>query len=180
MISHIIIAKGSLAEEDEDTTDNQSVTTNSFESVSYIFDTASNRMNFNNVIKMFVFPKIKFINTHAEVDYSNKETSVCGLVKKHLNMPSTEQNKLIWWKQLRVHVPMYLNRKRSTVSKAIEKRFESKSNQIGASFEINTHLPLHQQLTWKSTEALTWHSLLDVATSRNPSYCCFSIISHQL
>lgn len=179
MISHIIIAKGSLTEEDGDITDNQSVATNSSESVSYIYDTASNRMNLSNVIKTFVFPKIKFINTYTELDYNNKETSICGLVKKHLNMPSTEQNKLIWWKQLRVHVPMYLNRKRSTVSKAIEKLFQGKSNQIGVSFETNTHLPLHQQITWKSMEPLTWHSLLDVATSRNPSYCCFSIISHQ-
>ena len=177
MISHIIVAKGSLTEDDNgEITD----TTNSSESVTYIYDNASNRLNLGSVIKVFVFPKIKFINTYTDLDYSNNETSVCGLVKKHLNMPCTEPNKLIWWKQLKVHVPMYLNRKRSTVSKAIEKRFESKSNQIGASFETNTHLPLHQQLTWKSTEPLTWHSLLDAATSRNPSYCCSSIISHQL
>ena len=88
-----------------------------------------------------LFPRIKFIRNKEELEFSNDENSICQIVLTNINIPRDQVTQIECWTQIKHHVPLYMNRKRTSVTLAIKNKFigTSKKNNDKTKPTIHTN-----------------------------------------
>ena len=83
-----------------------------------------NRTIVNSIVANHLFPRLKFLDKHRDLEFSTKRSDVCGLVLHHCNVPEKEQKE--FWSKNKKHVVLKISRLRSDRSKDLKAAFHGK------------------------------------------------------
>ena len=89
------------------------------------FDTYAIRWNVREVVKDVLFHQKPYINDHTELEFSENDHSICAIVLKELNMLN-KNDRAECWRQIKIHIPNFLNKKRTTIVQMMKKKFKGK------------------------------------------------------
>ena len=123
--------------ENETTNDNSSTTTttngtiitdlssitNSTPLNNIVFNTHANRINIKQAVKKVLFPKIKFLGSKNDLEYSVDTNSIAQIILTSLNLPESHNTRNVCWIQVRHLISEYLNLKRTSVVHAMKQKF---------------------------------------------------------
>ena len=107
-------------------TDLSSITTNDL-LLTQVFSSKGNLYLVKNVVCTHLFPKIKFVTAKQDLDYSMNEHSIAQIILTNLNIPHEPRVQMHCWAQIRFHVPVYMNRRRTAVTFALRNKFKGMS-----------------------------------------------------
>ena len=83
------------------------------------------------LVKMAVtkqlFHKYKFITNKGDLDFSTDKTSIPQLILANINVPPDPLAQIECWAQIKYFVPVYMNRKRTSVTLALRNKFKGMS-----------------------------------------------------
>ena len=89
-----------------------------------VFNTESNRRYIKDAVNNVLFHRMKFISSRTDLMYSTDKHSIAQIILTSINVPSDPTTQCTCWAQIRHLIPAMLNRKRTTVTFAIKKKFE--------------------------------------------------------
>ena len=80
-----------------------------------------------DVINRSLFSSVKFLTSKADLHYDNNEHSISQIILNKLSVPADIDSQTSCWSQIQHIVPETLNRKRTSTTFAIKKRFNGTS-----------------------------------------------------
>lgn len=92
-----------------------------------VFKTKGNLYLVKIAVTTHLFPKIKFIASKEDLDYSADANSISQIILTNLNVPSEPLAQIECWAQIKYYVPLYMNRKRTAVILALRNKFKGMS-----------------------------------------------------
>ena len=104
--------------------DLSSITTNK---LVVVFKTKGNLYLVKVAVTTHLFPKIKFIASKDDLDYSVDKNSISQIILTNLNIPPDTLAQIKCWAQIKYYVPLYMNRKRTAVTLALRNKFKGMS-----------------------------------------------------
>ena len=105
----------------------ESISTLSNGSSLIVFDTYLTKWNLREAVKKVLFHKQPFINNKSDLDFSEDNKSICGVILNKLNVSDNKETRRQCWNQIKSYIPNFLNKKRTTIVQAIKKKFKGKS-----------------------------------------------------
>ena len=97
--------------------------TNSTPLNNILFNTHANRINIKQAVKKVLFPKIKFLGSKNDLEYSVDTNSIAQIILTSLNLPESHNTRNVCWIQVRHLISEYLNLKRTSVVHAMKQKF---------------------------------------------------------
>ena len=97
--------------------------TNSTPLNNIVFNTHANRINIKQAVKKVLFPKIKFLGSKNDLEYSVDTNSIAQIILTSLNLPESHNTRNVCWIQVRHLISEYLNLKRTSVVHAMKQKF---------------------------------------------------------
>ena len=78
-------------------------------------------------VKKVLFHKQPVINNKPDLDFSEDNKSICGVILNKLNVSDNKETRKQCWNQIKGYILNFLNKKRTTIVQAIKKKFKGKS-----------------------------------------------------
>ena len=102
---------------------NLSSITNSTPLNNIVFNTHANWINIKQAVKKVLFPKIKFLGSKDDLEFSVQTNLIAQIILTSLNLPENHNTRNICWVQVCHLIADYLNSKRTSVVHAIKQKF---------------------------------------------------------
>lgn len=88
------------------------------------YATNANMRLVKDIINRSLFSSVKFLTSKADLHYDNNEHSISRIILTKLSLPADIDSQTRCWSQIQHIVPETLNRKRTSTTFAIKKRFK--------------------------------------------------------
>ena len=102
---------------------NLSLITNSTPLNNIVFNTHANWINIKQAVKKVLFPKIKFLGSKDNLEYSMETNLIAQIILTSLNLPESHNTQNVCWVQVCHLIADYLNLKQTSVVHAIKQKF---------------------------------------------------------
>jgi hypothetical protein len=89
-----------------------------------VYATIANMRLVKDIINRSLFSSVKFLTSKADLHYDNNEHSISQIILTKLSLPADLASQTRCWSQIQHIVPETLNRKRTSTTFAIKKRFK--------------------------------------------------------
>lgn len=97
--------------------------------------------NLKQIITQHLFPKIKFIASKSDLEFSTDNQSIAQIILTNFNNLTDPLQQMQCWAQIRSDIPLFMNRKRTAINLAIKNKFKGMSMRlVMATHEPTTHI----------------------------------------